>query len=486
MKVRKSFLVKFVLVTLLLGLCGWSCNRQPQEVKITIFHVNDIHAKIDNFAKIAWVVKEERKTNPNVFFVNAGDNFSGNPIVDQYKPKGEPVFELMNMMGYDVLELGNHEFDYGKERLKKFMTEANFKILCANVQFPETGELPKPLPFVILKTKEGAKIAMLGLIQIEKKSRIPSTHPDKIKGMVFSDGIETALKYKHLKKENDLLIAISHLGYEVDEVLAQKMAELDLIVGGHSHTKIEHPGEINGVLVAQAGSYAKYLGRIDLTIKGGEIISHKASLIDIKTVAGEIPEIKEKIIEYNKNPVLNKVFKSIPKNLEGKPVLGNLITDAVTNIHGLDIAFHNNGGIRTHYMKKDIRLKDIYTILPFGNYIIHYKLTPAEIKSLLKNDFSRRKEIDLRVSGITYNIIHDADFKVLDIELRDKTGKLLDEEKKYNVGLNDYVASAYAFDHQDQGTNLNMIVAETLIKYLETSQDVTKGLMENRTLTTLK
>ena len=139
----------------------------------------------------------------------------------------------------------------------------------------------------------------------------------------------------NLRYNCDLLIAISHLGYEVDEVLAQKMAELDLIIGGHSHTKIEQPREINGVLVAQAGSYARYLGRIDLTIKGGAIISHKASLIDIKTVTGEIPGIKEKIIEYNKNPVLNKVFTSIPGNLEGKPVLGNLITDAVTRCPGL-------------------------------------------------------------------------------------------------------------------------------------------------------
>ena len=148
------------------------------ETRIIIFHTNDTHARIDNFAKMAWFVDRERKNNPqaDVFFMNAGDNFSGNPIVDQYEPKGEPVRQLMNHMGYDVMTLGNHEFDYGQKVLTNFIEKANFPILCANIRV-ETGGFPQLQPFTILETKNGIKIAVLGLLQVEKESGIPALTP---------------------------------------------------------------------------------------------------------------------------------------------------------------------------------------------------------------------------------------------------------------------------------------------------------------------
>ncbi len=460
------------------------CEQQPaRQITLTIFHTNDIHARIDNLAKIAWIVKEERKTNANAFFVNAGDNFSGNPIVDQYVPRGEPMQVLMNLMGYNVLELGNHEFDYGQEILGDFMRKANFHILCANVKIPDQAVLPQPKPYVILETEEGIRAAFLGLVQIEGRSRIPSTHPAKIQGLAFSDGIETARHYRYLKDKCHVFIALSHLGYETDEILAQGMGELDIIIGGHSHTLIENPVEINHVLITQAGDNGRYLGRIDITLKNGRIITKKAGVIEVASIKEEIPEIKKKVNDYNNNPLLDRLVTTLPGPVAGEPVLGNLITDAVRKVLHLDMAFHNSGGIRSSKLERAVRLKDIYTLLPFGNYVIQFQMSPAEIRTLMKNDFERRKHLDLYVSGITYTVVLTAKHRVKDVELRDARGRFLDENKTYKVGISDYVASAYPFTHQDDGQSLGVTFADTLIQYLEQGGHVTRHIKEIRTYT---
>ncbi|MCP5104495.1 MAG: bifunctional metallophosphatase/5'-nucleotidase [bacterium] len=484
MNVKKtSFKILFAFV--IIGLFfSFSCNAQTET--IVIFHMNDVHAKIDNFAKIAWIIKQEKEKNPNVFVMNAGDNFSGNPVVDQYKPKGKPILELLKLLKVDVLALGNHDFDYGQEILKNAMADAGYPMICANIQVVKgQGIIPQPEPYTVVKTRNGTKIAVLGLIQVEEESGIPSTHPKKIEGLVFSNGIAAAKKFRHLKKENDLLIALSHLGYDDDEKLAGEMRELDIIIGGHSHTTIKEPKEINGVMITQAGGYCRYLGRVQLTVENGKIIGKKGELIELKTVTNEIPEIKEKIAKYNDNPELKRVIAALPKMVQGKFQLGNLISDAVRIIHRQDIAVHNYGGIRSRSIGKEVLLQDVYKLLPFGNDIVQFEMTPTEIKTLFKNDYQGRKRFDLGVSGIRYTVITtpaaDGKVDVKDVELRDNTGALLDETKTYKVGMNNYMASTYKFTHRDAGRALQTTIAETLIDYLQSGADVCKDIEKNRT-----
>jgi len=453
-----------------------------EETRIIIFHTNDTHAKIDNFAKIAWFVDQERKKNPqaHLFFLNAGDNFSGNPVVDQYEPKGEPVRQLMNHMGYDVMTLGNHEFDYGQKVLKNVMEKANYPILCANIRV-EKGSFPQLQPFTILKTKNGIKIAVLGLLQVEKDSGIPSTHPDGLKGMTFLDPIETAKKYRYLKKESDVFIALTHLGTDGDELLAREMGELDLIIGGHSHTTIEHPTEINGVPVAQAGGDAKYLGRIEMILRNRRPVKTSGRLIEVAAIKEEVPKLKDMIAKFNDNPVLEQVIASLPRSPEGKFELGNLITDAVRKSYNLDIAFHNTGGIRTDRLEKKVKLKEIYTLHPFGNQVVVFKMTPAEIRSLIKYDYERHKGLDLKVSGIQYTISRSLNHKVKAIEMRDCGGQFLDENKTYTVGMNDYIGSTYKFTHRDPGKSLMVGVTDALLRYLKEGKEVCRGIDSLRT-----
>jgi 5'-nucleotidase len=133
----------------------------------------------------------------------------------------------------------------------------------------------------------------------------------------------------------------------------------------------------------------------------------------------------------------------------------------------VDIAFHNNGGIRSDWLGKEVRIKNVFEMLPFGNEIIQFEMAPAEIKSLIKFSYEKRQGLDLLVSGIEYTVLRTAEYEVKDVELKDTVGKLIDEGKTYKVGMNNYIASSYKFAHHDPGKSLQTIVAQTLIDYLQ-------------------
>jgi 2',3'-cyclic-nucleotide 2'-phosphodiesterase (5'-nucleotidase family) len=451
-----------------------------EETRIVILHVNDAHCKIDNYPKIAWYVAQVKKKHPNVFFMNGGDNFSGNPVVDLYDPRGEPVRVLMNNMKYDVMVLGNHDFDYGQEILKRFIQKANYPIICANVK-TNKAVLPQPEPFTILKTANGIKLAILGLVHVEKDTGIPSSHPDNVKGLVFSEPIETAKKYRFLEKDNHVFIALTHLGYDGDMKLAGEMGELDLIVGGHSHTAVMEPGETNGVLIVQAGGQANYVGQVEVIVKNGRVIKKSGRLINVSSIKETDPELEKMVAKYNDNPVLDRVVAELPYSPAGKFELGHLITDGLRKMNHLDIAFHNSGGIRSPKLNRTVRLKDIYSLHPFGNSLVRYEMTPAEIRSLLRFDYERNKRLDLKASGIQYTIKRTADFKVKEIEIETPDGKPLDESKTYSVGINDYISQTYGFTHKDPGKSLMVTLAENLTRYLKEGKDVCRNIKSLRT-----
>jgi 5'-nucleotidase/UDP-sugar diphosphatase len=442
-------------------------NRMPEEeIRIVIYHVNYIHGELENFSKIAWLINRERKKNPNVFFFCAGDNFSGNPYVDRSSPRGKPILDLMNHLGCDIQVLGNHDFDYGQDVLKGYVSRAGFEIICANIK-TGSGKITQPRPFVILKTGQGIKIAVLGIIQISRDTGIPDTNPDNVLGLKFDDGIETALKYRDLKNRSNVFVALTHLGYRQDEKLAMRMPELDVIIGGHSHTIIEKSSPINGVLIAQAGSRNKYLGRIELRLRHGQIVYKQACLIDLGKIKDEDLKTREMIQAFTRIPELDQVIATFAESLVGDHAMGNLVTDAICDILKLDVAFYNTGGIRIHSLGKTVRLRDVYAVDPFDNEVVVFKLTPTEIRSLIRYDHEHIGPLDLRVSGILYTVRVDRKRRVISVDISLEDGTQLDENKTYLVGMNNYMASVYRFEHRDPGHSAYVKVVDVLISFLK-------------------
>lgn len=439
------------------------------ESRIVIFHSNDIHGRIDAFAKVAAILDAERKTGADVFYVSAGDNFTGDPIIDRYDPPGEPMLALLGRLGLAVVCPGNHEFDYGLERVRRFASLV--PMVSANIEAP--GDVfPELRPWTVLKTKDGTSLVVFGLIQIEPENGLPSTHPDKIKGLRFSEPLAKARELKKLRASGQVLIGLTHIGYDQDILLAKQMPELDLIIGGHSHTRVNPAESVNGVLVAQAGSDNMYLGRIDLLLRNGRVVEKKGRLIDLRQAQDEDATVKAMIAQFRQNPAFARVLATAPQEISGKNALGSLMTDAIRQAHGLDVAFQNNGGIRLNRLPMAITLHDVYTLEPFGNLIVQFVMTPAEIRSLIRGSFEKRREIDLQVSGLSYVVLTDAARQIKDIKLSNPDGSPLVEGRTYKVGLSSYIASSYSFKHADPGRSLQTTVADDLIRYLEGGVDL--------------
>jgi 5'-nucleotidase / UDP-sugar diphosphatase len=446
-------------------------SLQKKPVEIILLHANDMHAKIDNMAKLAYLADSLRMIHPNVFLVAAGDNFTGNPVVDMVPDKGFPMIDLMNLCGFNVSAMGNHEFDMGLALLNKRFEQARFPFICCNLD-ASASIMRQPRPYMVLGTTTGDSIALLGLIQLDDNG-LPSAIPSHMTGITFVDGLTKAREYTWLKKHYGNLIALSHLGVEDDERLADSVPQFDVIVGGHSHTLLDKPLMENGVMIVQAGSGLRYIGKMTLLIDNGHIVDRKGELIAMESLKPEKAEIRTLIDQYNKNPDFDKVLGVAVNPIEGLDELGSLMTDAITDLLKIDFAFQNKGGIRSMSVAKgNITLRDIYRLDPFNNQVILYTMKGNEIKSLICYGYQHEKTIDLQVSGMSYQITDDGTNHCAGVEMFDKSGNPIDPAREYSVAMNSYMASTYKFDHTDPGTTTTFTTTDALINYIRRLEKV--------------
>lgn len=292
---RRDFLQKSVAGTALAAFGGLSLESfapVPATKHLTILHTNDVHSYIDPFpadhpknpnkggvARRAAIIESIRKENPNVLLLDAGDIFQGTPYFNYYG--GELEFKLMSMMGYDLATLGNHDFDNGIEGFYKQLPNAKFGFVSANYDFSKTilDGLVKPYKIFF---KDGIKVGVFGL-GVELAGLVD---PRNYKEMKYLDPVEISQDMsRRLKNEEncDLVICLSHIGYdyknETDKIsdmkLAAKTKDIDLIIGGHTHTFLDRPTIVKNldgkdVLVNQTGCYGINLGRIDFYFESGK------------------------------------------------------------------------------------------------------------------------------------------------------------------------------------------------------------------------
>ena len=407
---------------------------------------------------------QEIKTHKYVFLVSAGDNFTGNPIVDMYPDKGYPMIDLMNKLHFVVTCVGNHEFDMGQELQNKRREQANFPFISCNIDV--TGAVVKPYqPYFILKAGK-IKIPLLGMIQLGPNG-LPDSHPSRLVGLKFTNGIEKAKDFLWLKQKYGMLLGLTHLGVETDEVLANTFPQFDVIIGGHSHTTIKKAMMVNNVMIVQTGSGLRNVGITTLQITKKKITDRKYELVSLADIKNTDPEVQAMIDKYNNNPEMDKVVAIAETAFTNKSELGSLMTDAITARMKVDFAFQNGGGIRISQIPQgNILMKDIFRLDPFGNEVVTYTMTYNEIKSLIINSYNRDKSFDLMPSGMTYTVIVDADGLCTDVEMKYLQGNLLDPAKTYTVGVNSYISASYTFDHKDPGTTNYNTTAQTLLDYL--------------------
>lgn len=447
------------------------------EKEIVLFHTNDTHARVEEgkyagmgFAKIATYIKEQKAKNPNMLVVDAGDTFHGQTIATLVK--GESIVKIMNQIGYDAMAAGNHDFDYGKDRLVELAGMTNFPVLASNVKKEDGTSLLKDY---IIKEVDGVKFGIFGLSTPETAYM---THPKNVEGITFADPIKEAKKMvEELKGKADVIVVLGHIGLDesskvTSEKIIKEVEGIDVFVDGHSHTTLEKGKLVGNTLIVSTGEYDKNLGKVTLKFADIKLVSKEASLLS-KEEAANIAEDQEVVkvvtdIKESQKKVLSEVVGKTSVVLDGEREhvrtgetnLGNLITDAMIDLTKAEVAITNGGGIRASINKGEITKEEIITVLPFGNYIVTKNLTGKQILAALEHGTDSAPEPKgayPHVAGMTYKVDANkpAGNRVCDVMVNGKPLKL---ERSYLVATNDFMAAG--------GDNYTMFKdAPVLIEY---------------------
>lgn len=463
MLAKKVFYKLVIVSALTLSILSSCENRKKQdsETELTIFFINDNHAQIDNFSKIKYIV-DEAEEEGNVIVVSAGDMFSGNPLVDFYEEKGFPVIDLMNLTGFDLATLGNHEFDYGQEVLQDRISQASFPFISANMT--SRSPLLEQTDATATITAGDLEIQFVGVVETNGKpgAVIPSTHPSKVENIVFTDAAQILGNYSTLKEDSgaDLLILLSHLGHNYGEgatsdySVAGDFPFFDMIIGGHSHSIQDTT--INGVHIYQAGSYLNYLGKISLSVKDEEIISEEFELIRLDNYDNYSVEIADIVDDYNTNPDFAEVLGTNNTYLTRNRTVGCFYTDAIRGYLQTDISFQNPGGIRADIDEGDITLLEIYNVDPFGNGLLKYEMTVSAIKDFLEGTGA----------GFYYSGIMIESDPGTGVIIKDQQGNILEGDRVLSVAINDYIPSIHESYFPEPAEVYDMTTADAIIAYL--------------------
>ena len=478
--------------------------------KTVILHTNDVHGAVEGYAYIAALKADYEAKGAEVILVDAGDYSQGKTYVSV--TKGADAVTMMNAAGYDVVTLGNHEFDYGYAQLKENMSKAKFKVVCADV-FNEDGTPIFDASYTYT-TKSGVKVGFFGMETPETQTK---ANPALIKGLTFATGdafTKAAADQVAALKDADVVICLAHLGIDAESApyrstdLYAAVKGIDFIIDGHSHT-VMTKGE-KGEPIQSTGTAFANIGVIVIDNATKKIESN--SLFEIKedtakdaTVAAAAQKIIDRVnaeydVVFAKSEVTLNGAKAPNGNRDSETNNGDLITDAMLwkvmqNKEGLTVdadhvvAITNGGGIRAAIEPGDVTKKDINTVLPFGNTVVTIYITGEELLEVLEaSTYSLPVGGFPQVAGINYTIstavAYDANAETYPastyygpksinrVTINSINGKEFKADDTYAVVTNDFSAAGgdtyYAFKAATAKFDTGIPLDEAVMEYVTT------------------
>ncbi|MFA5832886.1 MAG: bifunctional UDP-sugar hydrolase/5'-nucleotidase [Bacteroidota bacterium] len=437
-------------------------NIFAQQTTLTILHWNDFHSQnlpfqvksrnrvtntdttffVGGSATLSSYLKKYKAESPNVLLLHGGDDFQGTPISSI--TKGKSQVELLNLLHPDVMQLGNHEFDYGREQVTKYLQSFNFPVLGANMFDTRTKQTYAKQ--YVIKQIGNVKVGIIGLMSME----LPTLSlPDNVKDIELKALSQTVKDLvPELKKQNvDLIIALTHIGADEDSVLALNTPDLDIIVGGHSHTPLFRPKRVNGILITQAGSRGRWLGKIDLTVdtEKDTVILSKAELIECRTadiapdsiVAAKVQEF-EQLATSELSEIIGELKTDWKRDGRGESNLGNWICDAVRVYAKTDVCLQNSGGIRKELLAGKITVRDLWEISPFGNTIVTFIVDGTTLRRMVQHQLSLNDDF-CQISGMKVVFRNNNGERILhNLKVNNV---LVKDTQKYSIATNNFVAA---------------------------------------------
>ena len=452
----------FTLLMVPFALSTWAQDKK----EVHILSANDMHAAIECFPRLCFVADSLRALYPNLLILSAGDNRSGDPINDMYEIPAYPMVSLMNIVGFQASTLGNHEFDSGQEGLAKLINMSNFPYLCANIRpAAKTGIHVRPWQMFDVG---GVRLAIIGVTALGPMGK-PESHPDNMTDLEFSDPLQSVQQYKNLRQQSDVVLLLSHMGYEDDVKLSAELPWVDLIVGGHSHTQLKGGEMHNGLLITQNVNRLARVTHITLTLENGKVTGKTAENIAIKGVKRENKVVAKLTDYFTNNPAFDEVLAVNDQPVSTYEELGCLMTDAYLKAANADISLQNYGGVRYDTLSiRGITVKDVLQLDPFQNSLVEMTVTGNEFIDILKMCFVNDQARFPLISGATAEYVLDADKKqVKQVVLYGPDGKKLNLKKTYRVVTNNYVQAITPTNRKDEGHSLGIGTAEAIMQFLK-------------------
>ena len=364
---------------------------------LSILHLNDAHGRFDvgiHYARLATIANEYRALNPNTLVLDAGDAIHGTNFTNMFR--GESMIDLMNLIGFDALVAGNHEFNFGQNHLLELDERANFPILGANVLNADgTNYLT---PYTIIELED----VTVGIFGLATPTTPTVTNPNNVIGLTFTDPVLMAQNMvDHLSPQVDVVIALTHLGLagvRGSQDVAAAVEGIDLIVEGHCHSVRPNGVIVNGTTIATVGAHAANLGTVEIILEDGEVVSVAASMYTAEDVAhvahdpaalalmgeymDELDEVLAEHVGYSESFLNNAYVR------RAETALGNLTGDLFLEVTGADVAMMNSGGIRDHLHPGAITVGDVFNIFPFGNVIEVHEISGQVLLDAIENSVS--------------------------------------------------------------------------------------------------
>jgi 5'-nucleotidase/UDP-sugar diphosphatase len=484
--------------------------EQDTEYQLTILHTNDHHGRFWKNSNgeygmaarktlIDQIRAEVEGQGGSVMLLSGGDINTGVPESDLQD--AEPDFKGMTMLGYDAMAVGNHEFDNSRDVLMKQKEWADFPFLSANIFYKDSSKTL--FPAYEMFEVQGHRIAVVGFTT---EDTVKIGNPEYMTDLEFKTPVDVASTLiPKLDKKSDLVVAVTHMGHYADGksggnapgdvTLARSVEGIDVIVGGHSQNPLFEPDEQNGTLILQAHEWGKYVGRLDLTMKNGDIVDYEYRLIPVNLKdrqedaegnriyvlrEAEIAEDSDMLAmlqpyQDKGSEALNVVIGSSNGDFIGErsvvrsnPTnLGVLIAKAQMEKAKADVAVMNSGGIRADMEAGDITYKDVLTVQPFANILTFVDFTGQELLDYLEVAIS--KEAGSGAFAQFYGVeIIATDGK---LNSADVNGAPIDRNKTYRLAVNSFMASGgdgypKISDHPNF-VNTGFVDADLMAEYIQ-------------------
>lgn len=441
---------------------------------ITILHTNDLHGHLTSWRgwddelkdqevggadRLASAIAQVRSESPQVLLLDAGD-LIGDSMIAKLS-QGEALLKVFEKLDYDAVVIGNHEPDFGGELLKRRIERASFPVLAANIRDKDTEDLIAR-PYFTRRLGE-VSVGVFGLAYPKTEWTMA---PKNVKALIFEDPREAVKRsVSELRKQGaELIVALTHLGLGADIELAEQVDGIDVIVGGHSHNRMEEAHVVGQTLIVQAGAHGSDLGRLDLLVENGRIVEHRRVLYPLLaqdfSASPETAALIEEIFAPHHEALEEIVGKADawliraqtlagqePRKRDQQSPVDSLFADILRETTGADVTFLPGVGYGVAIPPGPITAAQLRQLIPHDGHVVTMRLSGSELREILEqavenvftNDLDQKVGGMIQVSGLRFGYDPDRPRgkRILEIQL---DGAELSAEREYCVATNSMLA----------------------------------------------